>query len=586
MRRNIDITDQAIFQNPEYIHYTIQYEGVLSQDQKLPDGVYITIVTKDYGILSINKKYLERIQDVNYIMGKAEEFFGIDGEFVITYILQPILYTLEEISAIEASEVNFLQANLQLNLTGRDVLVGIIDTGIDYLNEDFMDNNGNTRISAIWDQTIYSKKNEINNVPFGTVYTSKEINEAINFKRNGGDPYTIVESKDENGHGTHMAGILGATGKKMKGIAYESEFVIVKLLKSNILEGQIEEDLPVYGVESILPAIEFMSEYKKVQKKPIVILLPLGSTFTNHKGKSLLDIYIQLVTSKAGIVVVTGTGNEGLSDNHSSGIVKKVEDINVVDIIISPNQKIMALEFWADLPNIFEISIVSPSGEESGFIAASLNAKEKHDFIFEKTSVSIYYYIPHEYAGEELIRVYFTDVRSGAWRLKAKLKKGSMAKYNIWLLQQGISDVGTRLTPSDSYGTITSPADSEFTVTVAAYNQNNNNLLSESGIDFTDNEEYKIDFAAGGEKTTTTGLNNTLVDIKGSSLAAAVGAGACILLFQWGIVQGNYPDMYPLSLKTFLRRGTVTRKGDFYPNPHWGFGIIDFYKIFENLSNI
>ncbi|MEG0668444.1 MAG: S8 family peptidase [Clostridium sp.] len=547
--------------------------------------MYLTIITSDYGILSINRNLISKLEDVNYIMELSEGIFGVDEEFVITYILQPILYTLEEISAIEASKVNILQTNIELNLTGKGVLVGIIDTGIDYLNEEFMDRYGNTRISAIWDQTIPSKDYETKDIPFGKLYTREEINEAIKLKQSGGDPYTIVASKDEDGHGTHMAGILGASGKSMRGIAYESEFVVVKLLRSSFLGNIIDGDIYTYGTEAIIPAIEFMSKYKKEVNKPIVILLPLGTTFTSHRGKSLLDIYIELVTSKTGIVVVTGTGNEGINDNHSSGLVKKVEDISIVDIIISADQENMALEFWAGLPNIFELSIVSPSGEETGFISASLNSSEDHKFVFEKTTVSIYYYIPHEYSGDELVRVYFRNVKSGVWRLKARLAKGNLASYNIWLLQNGITKKHTRVTPSDSYGTIMSPADSDFTVTVAAYNQNSNSILLESGIDFADSNAYKIDFAAGGEYTTTTGLNNTLVDIRGSSLAAAIGAEACILLFQWGIVQGNYPDMYPLTLKTFLRRGTIKRSGDFYPNSHWGFGIIDFYKIFENLSN-
>ena len=62
------------------------------------------------------------------------------------------------VSPIEASKASFLQLNLPLNLTGRDVNVAIIDTGIDYLNEEFMKPNGETRIELIWDQTIISSK--------------------------------------------------------------------------------------------------------------------------------------------------------------------------------------------------------------------------------------------------------------------------------------------------------------------------------------------------------------------------------------------------------------------------------------------
>ncbi|MDU3351470.1 MAG: peptidase S8, partial [Clostridium sp.] len=83
--------------------------------------------------------------------------------------------------------------------------------------------------------------------------------------------------------------------------------------------------------------------------------------------------------------------------------------------------------------------------------------------------------------------------------------------------------------------------------------------------------------------TMTVGINNKIDIINGTSLAAAIGAGACVLLFEWGIVDKNYPYMYSQSIKTFLNRGTLKRPGDMYPNPQLGYGIINFYKIFENM---
>ncbi|MBS5951270.1 MAG: S8 family serine peptidase [Clostridium sp.] len=155
--------------------------------------------------------------------------------------------------------------------------------------------------------------------------------------------------------------------------------------------------------------------------------------------------------------------------------------------------------------------------------------------------------------------------------------------FNAWLLQKGIAFPGTRFSPSDHYGTITIPGDSDFVVTVAAYNQNNNNLLAYSGVSFRSEYTEKIDFTAGGVNTMTVGLNNSMQVINGTSLAAAIGAGACVLLFQWGIVQKNYPYMYSQSIKTFLRRGVIKRQKENYPNPEWGYGIINFYKIFESM---
>lgn len=82
------------------------------------------------------------------------------------------------------------------------VLVGILDTGIDYLNEEFIKEDNKTRIIRIWDQTI-----RIPNIPsditfVGQEYTEEQINKAIKLSKEGKDAYTIVPEKDEIvGHG-------------------------------------------------------------------------------------------------------------------------------------------------------------------------------------------------------------------------------------------------------------------------------------------------------------------------------------------------------------------------------------------------
>lgn len=489
-------------------------------------------------------------------------------------------------SAVEATHVSSLQGDLPLSLTGKGVLVGIIDTGIDYLNEEFMNSEGKTRITAIWDQTVSSKTNNNKIVPYGTVFTKEDINKAIELYKSGGDPYSIVPSKDEIGHGTNMAGIVGAYGKKkeIKGVAPECEFVIVKLSQANNVKSSLNINIPIYGLASIIVAIEYLKKILLTEGKPIVILLPLGTNMGNHKGNNIFHSFIESVSSNVGIVIVTGAGNEALKDGHVSGMIKKKDLVESVGVIFDEKQRNMIIEVWGDLPNIFDISVVSPSGEETGFIPAVLNSDKKYSFVFEKTEVQIQYFIPEEYSGEELISIYFSKITPGMWILKLRLKQGEMATFNAWLLQSGIAFPGTRFSTSDPYGTVTIPGDSDFVITVASYNQNNNSLLLNSGVSFRDEQIDKIDFAAGGVNTATVGLSKSIKVINGTSLSAAIGAGACALLFQWGIVEGNYPYLYIQSLKTFLRRGVDHRTNDVYPNSNWGYGMLNIYKIFESMK--
>lgn len=580
---------EYIFTSPNYIHTIIEYSGEIDGNIKEDEGVYITLLNSEYAIVSIvvdviiKSDQLGSFQDINHIRRIVEAYVD-SNKFNIIHVVSPQLYTLQEISAIDAAQVNLLQANIPLNLNGNGVVVGIIDTGIDYLSEEFRDKNGKSRIISIWDQTIKGN-NESDIIPFGSLYTREEINKAIEVYEAGGNPYDIVPSKDTNGHGTGMAGIVGALGKNkdIKGIAPECEFVIVKLSESAYTKKFLNLEIPIFALPTIFAAIEYFKKVLFKEKKPLVVLLPLGSNSGNHKGDNIFDSFIESVSNNVGIVIVTGSGNEADKDGHVSGMIIDKENIEVIDLLVQENQGYMSVEIWVDLPSIIDINLISPSGEETGFIRGAVNVQKTNTFIFEKTQTRISYYLPEEYTGEELISVYLGDITPGIWQIKLKLRSGEMARYNAWLWQSGIRLPGTRFLPSDQYGTVTIPGDSDFVVTVAAYNQNNNNSLSYSGVSFREENINKIDLSAGGVNTITVGLNNSTQVINGTSLAAAIGAGACVLLFQWGIVQGNYPYMYSQSIKTFLRRGVNKRGKAIYPNPQWGYGIINFYKIFEEM---
>ena len=574
-----------IFIDPNYIHLMVQYEGGYNNSLNIP-GVYITLIDSSYAILSINSNNLESYTSTEEIIEIINDIKNKNG-LNIVYIQPTEYYTLQEISAIEAAGVYLLQQQNNLGLNGKGVVIGIIDTGIDYLNEEFMDDEGNTRINFIWDQTIDSNS-ENKRVPFGEVYTSEEINRAIAASKNGQNPYEIVPSRDEVGHGTSMAGIVGARGKnpEIKGIAPECEFAIIKLVQALAFKERngFGDDRVIFGAAVIFSAIGALEEYLKGQKKPVVILLPLGTNSGNHKGENMLDDYIQSVTSNIGIAVVSGAGNEAIENGHVSGIIQNKGDEEIIDLIIAKEQRDFYMDVWINLPNIVEASLISPSGQSTGFVQISVNVEERYTFTFDKTIGIIYYYIPERYSGDQLIRIYFEDITPGVWRVMLKLRLGELAKYNAWMMQKDLIWPGTRFSPNNPYGTVTIPGDSTFVITVAGYDQNNNNLLAYSGTAFKNDIEDKIDFAAGGVNTLTVGLNNTIIPINGTSLSAAIGAGACVLLFQWGIVNGNYPYMYTESIKTFLNRGTIRRKGEQYPNAHLGYGIINFYEIFNNMT--
>lgn len=586
------MNNNDIINSPDYVEFIVEYTDNLVSKIKNNEDIYIISINSRYASIYIKADLLSNFMDSNEVINLLKREIDENIDRNILFIASPQIYTLEQnnkvqqISSITASGVSLIQVELPLKLTGKGVMVGIIDTGIDYLNEEFMDQDGKSRIISIWDQTIGGIDSG-GIVPFGTIYSRDEINKAIELKRQGGDPYSIVPSRDVNGHGTNMAGAVGATGKnkEIKGIAPECEFIIVKLSEERFLKKKQNIQIPIFSLASIMFAIEYLNKMLFSEKKPITILLPLGSNNGNHKGDSIFSSYIENISSNSGIVIVTGTGNEALREGHVSGMIRERNKVESIGLLVDEKQKDLLIEFWGDLPNIFDISIVSPTGQESGFIPAVLNLNKSYTFISEKTKVHIHYFLPEQYTGDELISIYFENIFSGLWMLKLKLNQGRFANYNAWISQKGIALPGTKFTPSDPYGTMTVPSESDYVITVAAYNQNNNSILPYSGVSFREEDSAeKIDFAAGGENTNVVGLNNTIDIISGSSLAAAIGAGACILLFQWGIIEGNYPNMYIESMQTFLRRGIIQLSNLSYPNPNLGYGIINFYRIFQNMT--
>ncbi|EKQ51424.1 MULTISPECIES: S8 family peptidase [unclassified Clostridium] len=563
---------REIFSDKNYFHYVVQYEGNIEEEVSKQPGYYVTIINDRYAIISANRELELNIKP---------PFFS-----TIVYVATPDIYTLQEISPIEASGANFLQLELPLRLTGQGVDVAIIDTGIDYLNEEFIRENGETKIEYIWDQTITSVgSNENSDVPFGTTYDKNNIQEAINAFRAGRSPFDIVPSRDENGHGTNMAGIIGALGKNpnLKGMVPDCNFVIIKLVESLAYKSLFNIQIPIFDIVAAFTAIEFLHRYSLRSNRPMVIYFPLGSNLGSHRGNGILEQFMDAVSLTSGIAIVAPAGNQGASQTHTSGTVSQVNESRAIQLYISPEQKNIVIDIWVDSPNIMSLSIVSPSGESTGTISTQIGALDTYSFVFENTSTIINAYLPEEYTGDQLMRIRFFNVREGIWNLVLTGQLILDGTYNAWIPQEGVSIGGTRFVSSDPYGTVMSPGTSDYVLTAAAYNQTNNTILNYSGMGFLNDYTSRVDIAAGGVNALTVAPNNETAIINGTSVAGAVVTGACVMLFQWGIVEKNDPNIYSQTIKTYIQRGSVQRSGDIYPNPQWGYGVLNVLKMFQSM---
>ena len=547
----------------------VSSEAVLDEILALP-GVIGLILTLPFAIVIFPPEQYPIIEKLATSVAKYEI---------------PNIYTLNSISPTEATGAPIFTNNPYLSLNGKGVLVGIVDTGIDYLNEEFLREDGSSRILKLWDQTLEPDR-EVVGIEYGKEFDENQINEAIQVSRTGGDPYSIVPSKDNNGHGTMVAGIIGARGNNpdLTGVAPDSQFVIVKLAAASKMEldvTMIESKVPTYNFSSIYLGIRYISEIANSLKKPVVVYIPLGSNLGPHDGTAELEAYIQQLARQVGTVFITSSGNEGDAETHTEGVFRKVGEVKEIEIKVGVNQKKLPLEIWINKTNIVSLSIISPSGEIIKNLISKLTNSTEINFIYEGTTMIVDYESPEFITGDTLIAIKMNNLKRGIWRFRLQCEKLVDGNYYAWIPQRVLLEKDTKFLSPSEFTTITIPGTSRGIITVASYNQNNNATVSFSGRGPTRNKMIKPDIAAGGINAIATKPGGGSMVVSGSSVSGAVVAGCCALLLQWGIIDGNNKDLYTTTIKSYIITGAKERGGDIYPNEEWGYGIIDMEGIFE-----
>lgn len=299
-----------------------------------------------------------------------------------TYYSIPGLYTLLDSSSMDASGILATHASPALSNQGRGVIIGIIDTGIDYTNPLFRNQDGTTRILSIWDQSLPEDKSLLpagvpnrynaSGATYGTEYTREQINEALE----SDNPLTVVPSTDTNGHGTFLAGIAAGgvlPNQDFTGAAPECELVIVKLkpakqyLRDFYL---VSNDADAYQENDIMMGIKYLRVEAYSQRKPLVVLLGIGSNLGSHEGTSPLNVMIQDISRNLGMATVIAAGNETGRGHHYMGSVPMGEESVDVEIRVgnAESQRGFVVELWAATADTYSVGFVSPSGESIGRI--------------------------------------------------------------------------------------------------------------------------------------------------------------------------------------------------------------------------
>jgi len=568
----INTRDCKLYYDPNTGNYLIEYRGNFKEQIDKVSYACGDIITNSIGVISVANENLQQLRrDVPAII----------------FVDFREIFVLQDISPSSTDNISSIKINPYLQLTGRGVLIGIVDTGIDYLNEEFMREDGTSRILNIWDQTIENSSNE--SVYIGDTYSNEKINNAINIYKNKGDPYSIVPSKDDIGHGTKVAGIMGARGysTQFQGVANDSDFVVVKLFPSSNFKRTLEANgvynVSVYNQSEIVAGLEYLKRVSIETGKPIVIFLGVGSTEGAHDGTNLISRYVASLGSNRGICLVGGVGNEGAAQGHASGYIKNVGDKKSIDIKIPREIKLFQFKIWVQKPNRASINIISPTGEDSKLIESKSNKTQEVKYVFLNTNLTVTYYTPENFTGHEVIDIVFTDIKPGIWIIELTGDYITKGRYDIWLSPQSTLPEGTEFLEPDPFNTLTIPSTALNVVTIA-YFGSDNAILATSGKGFNTNGLINPDVATLGTNILTTQPLGGITTLSGSSAATAVVAGACALLLQWGIVYGNDPTMYSKKIRSYLMYGAFRSELFKYPSREIGYGNFDLLGTFNVIS--
>ncbi len=498
------------------------------------------------------------------------------------YSATPSLFGLISQASLEASGVTRIRNIPNFNLRGQGVLIGFLDTGIDYTNPIFQYADRTTRIAAIWDQTIQTGPFPAN-INFGTEYTREQINEALR----SDNPFTIVPSRDENGHGTMVAGI--AAGNEVPesdfyGVAPEAELVVVKLKPAKPYLKQffrIPQEALCYQENDIMFAVEYLIDMADHLNRPLVICISLGTSQGAHDGRGILSRYLSLQAEHAGTAVVIAAGNEGNAKRHYRGMVDRNTGYDTVELNVADNESGFSMELWGDSPNVYSVDILSPSGEYIPRINARLDESRIVSFIFERTIIHLDFQMIESQSGDQLILFRFTDPAPGIWQLRIYGRGEGTLGFNIWLPMSGFISNDTYFIRSDPYTTILTPGNARTPITVTAYNIVDDSLYQNASRGYTRIGVIKPEIAAPGVSITSPTLEQGFTKVSGTSTSAAHTAGIAAMLFEWGIVKKNYIYMSTVDMKVFFIRGATREQGADYPNRDWGYGILNIFDVFD-----
>lgn len=540
----------------EYADFVVEYDSKFSFFERYQNSTY-NLINEKYAVLHV---------PVTYFGNNAIQEFG--------YPYIPKCFGLTAFINGNAEGISAHNVYTGEN-TGKGVLIGIVDSGIDYRNPLFIKEDNTTKIELLWDQTI-----DNNQYPdgfyYGSEYTSNDINMALQSE----NPLMIVPSTDTIGEGTAMAGVATGLSNNMTGsigVVSGAGLAIVKLktAKKYLMDFYgIPKEAVCYQQNDIMMGIEYLIRSANKLGKPVVICLGLSSSQSSHKGEDILCNYLNENANQAGVCMLMASGNEGDQRHHYHKNLLATDTTDTVYLQVGEKDKNFTAEMWGFLPSLLNVKIIAPDETIIYEIQAGFSLQQNVNILYQETLIFIDRYNSETYSEQQLIMFRFRNMIEGVWKFIVSGTDNLQSEFHIWLPIRNFITEETFFYNANPFTTISAPGNAEFPITINTFEPVSISLASFTGRGFTTAGLPKPSVTAPGVNLLAPTIFNTIEPISGSSMSIAYAAGICAGLIGESLERRAANIINTAAVKNTLLISATRQKNINYPNPEWGYGYI------------
>jgi hypothetical protein len=547
---------------------------------------------------------------MRHFLSRTKLFFIL----IFLFLINPKIFSMDSVRV----ETRIDDAIAQFNLTGGEgVAVAVLDRGVDWRSNDFRNEDGTTRIAAIFDLTNDTGASWPNN-PYGvgTIYSREQIDSALNNLR-------TLDFRDAVGHGCSTTGIIlgngrNSTDRKWRGVAPKATLICIKFTTEGApAHGSEPPEDPFYDPSRLPAAIDFAVQTASQLGMPCVMLANFGSVGGPTDGTSEMCREIDSVFGDGipGLVFVTGTSDDGGADNKAIYTLSQNETDTLK--IQKSSSGSLILDLWYDGDDRFDVSINTPTTLYGPYPSPATNNNftqiSNSEFLFYHNGSNVAFYNPTNGKREIWLRI---DGSPGDYELVLEGATVSNGKYdatlnpsrfsgqfsgNLFLNHVGegsIWDLATAFNniAPNSYVIRNSWVDIDG-ITRNVNEGDVGDLWFGSGVGPTFDGRLGVDISAPGDRVITTYGPDTYWAtfrhnlIQGGNgvygIASAVSAASPIVVGIIALMLEMKPDLDAVQVKEILHQSA--RSDNFTgttPNTHWGYGKVDALNALTIISQL